>query len=327
MTKPNCLPGSFAVLGFIVLILDGKTALYGMQTGIELCFRTVIPVLFPFILLSILLTTTLSGTSLPFLRPLVAVLGIPKGAESILISGFLGGYPVGAQAVSEAYATGHLTRQDSEHMLSFCSNAGPAFLFGMAGSMFSEPSAAFGLWMIHWGSAMLVALTQPVTPLSTFTPSPAKPLTISDAMFRGMKVMAGICGWVITFRLFLAFLERWFFCFIPDTFQTILTGILELSNGCLELSCIPDPKLRFVICSGMLAWGGLCVVLQTKSVIRDLSILPYLKGKLLQTLLSILISAALVLKIFVPVTGLLLFLLIILRKTQKSSGNPAAAGV
>jgi hypothetical protein len=327
MRRQQRLTALFAAMGMLILILDSKTVLSGMQSGINLCIRTVIPALFPFFLLSILLTSSLSGTNLPLLTPLANLLRIPKGSESILISGFLGGYPVGAQAVSAAYTSGYLSRSAAERMLSFCSNAGPAFLFGMVGHIFSDSTAALWLWIIHIIGAILVALFQPVADNSEKAPIPASPITVTDAMQRSIKVMATVCSWVILFRVLLSFLSRWFLWVLPGTVQVIITGLLELSNGCCELARIATPELRFVICSGMLAWGGLCVTMQTASVLQGLSLLSYLKGKILQALLSLLLSAAFVLKIWVPVIAFLLFLCGILRKIQNSSGNPAAAGV
>ena len=77
----------------LALILDGRTAIDGARQGIELCLRTVIPSLFPFFVLSILLTSSLLGGSLAVLRPLGRLFGMPDGAESLLIPAFLGGYP------------------------------------------------------------------------------------------------------------------------------------------------------------------------------------------------------------------------------------------
>ena len=94
--------GIVAAIGISLLILDSKTALAGAQSGVELCIRTVIPSLFPFFLFSILLTTSLMGRRIRILRPLCRLCRIPEGAESILIAGCLGGYPVGAQCVSQA---------------------------------------------------------------------------------------------------------------------------------------------------------------------------------------------------------------------------------
>ena len=123
--------GIGAASAMAILILDGKTAITGAQDGIALCLQTVIPSLFPFILLSILLTNTLLGHAIPLLRPLGRLFHLPSGSESLLICAFLGGYPVGAQTVSSLFQNGQLPRSTADRMLTFCNNAGPAFLFGM----------------------------------------------------------------------------------------------------------------------------------------------------------------------------------------------------
>ena len=327
MGKKQLLSGSFAALGMLILILDGKTALIGAQNGIDLCLKTVIPALFPFFILSILLTNALSGTSFSMLSPIRKLCGIPLGAESILISGFLGGYPVGAQAIGTAYSAKQLSYIDAARMLSFCSNAGPAFLFGMISGLFQDKSAPFLLWFIHIGSALLIAGLQPKVPHSLSKPEKHNNLSLPQALQKSIVTMATICGWVVLFRIILAFLSRWILWIFPTPVQVILTGFLELTNGCCELSRISNPDLRFVVCSGMLAWGGLCVVMQTQSVICGLPLRHYLQGKVLQCILSLLLSTSVVLDIWFPVSIFLLLLTGIFQKGRKRSGNPAAVGV
>ena len=327
MKNAHRLTGIFAFLGILVLILDGKTALIGAQEGIDLCIRTVVPSLFPFFLLSILLTGTVSHNSLSILRPVIRLFSMPEGTQSIWISGFLGGYPAGAQAIALAYQSGQLKKADADRLLSFCSNAGPAFLFGMVAPMFSNPAAAFLLWGIHIASALFVSALIPASQSGNVSGTSHISISFSAAMHTAVRIMACVCGWIIVFRVFLTFLDRWFLWIVSPAFRCALYGALELSNGCCALSSIANPRLCFILCSGMLAWGGLCVVLQTLSVTEGLSLKAYLKGKLLQTVFSLVLSSAFVLNIWFPVIVLLLILVFLVQKTQNRGGNPAAVGV
>lgn len=327
MKRTHLLTGIFASAAMLILILDGQTALSGAQTGISLCIKTVIPSLFPFFLLSILLTGSLSGNSLLIMRPLERLTGIPNGAGAVLLSGFLGGYPTGAQCIAASNASGNLTKQDAERMLSFCNNAGPAFLFGMVSAMFENKLTPFLLWGIHIFSALLVSFLLPSGASSLSFSSTQKQVTVADAMHSAISAMATVCGWVVLFRVVIAFLDRWFLWMLPVVAQVLITGILELSNGCCELSRITVPEVRFVVCACLLSLGGLCVAMQTRSVTSGLSLKPYLKGKLIQTLFSLLLSISVVLDIWAPVLALLLLLTVILQKAQKRGRNPAAIGV
>lgn len=326
MRRRNLITGIVASAGMVILILDSRTALAGAQTGLELCIRTVIPSLFPFFLLSILLTGALSGTASPLLRPVEQLAGIPAGSGTILITGFLGGYPTGANCISAAYRSGGLSRDDAERMLSFCNNAGPAFLFGMVGPCFSSPATAFRLWMIHIVSAFLTSSFIPGQANSDHVPRYAAHISASGVMRAAISAMAVVCGWVILFRVVLAFLDRWLLWIFPTAVRVLVTGLLELSNGCCILPAIADAGTRFVVCSCLLACGGICVALQTASAAEGLSLKNYFSGKLIQTGFSLIISVSVVLRIWVPVIALLIFVTI-LQKTQKRSSNPTAFGV
>ena len=127
MNNKRTLSVCFAGIGMMALILDASSALYGASEGIDLCVRTVIPSMFPFLVLSIFLTGQMFSLRLRWLRPLGRLLHLPENAEVIFLVGLLGGYPMGAQCIRQAYDTGGLSRPDAQRMLCFCSNAGPAF--------------------------------------------------------------------------------------------------------------------------------------------------------------------------------------------------------
>lgn len=336
MKKSSAIPGVAAAVGMLPLILDSKTALLGAREGIGLCIKTVIPSLFPFIVLSGLVTGSLSGRKTPFLRWLSRLTGIPAGAESILLTGFLGGYPLGAQLIGAAQKSGTLHPRDAWRMLAFCSNAGPAFLFGMAASVFPRLWMGWALWGIHIVSALLVALLLPGKSRNTASPSPGNPPGISDALSYAVRTMGTICGWVVLFRVLIVFLDRWFGWLPGENLRIALTGLLELSNGCCALGSVENLGLRFVLCAAMLAFGGLCVTMQTVTVAQDTDISLYLPGKLLQTLFSVFFALLVQLLfpeesrlngLWITLPALVLVFLPLGIKKRKISSIPAKLGV
>ena len=314
-------------LGMLILILDGKTALSGAREGIDLCLKTVVPSLFPFFLLSSLFTNAFAGRKLSLLRPLGALCGVPEGGESLLITGFLGGYPVGAQSVAGVYRAGQLSKADAERMLAFCNNAGPAFLFGMAAALFPRKSAAFLLWFIHILSAVFAAVLIPRQQSGAVTLSRGNGITLSGAMGTAIQVMASVCGWVVLFRVLIAFLNRWVLWLLPLPVQVGITGLLELTNGCCALASVSDDALRFVMCSGMLAAGGVCVTMQTVSVTDGLNLRFYFLGKLLQVLFSLILAMAWAVNLLLPVLAAMLIFVWILKKSKKSYSIQPVGGV
>lgn len=313
----------FSAAGLLILILDGKTALSGAADGIELCLRTVIPALFPFFVLS---AVFLRG-DVPFFRMekvLCAVFGFPQGAGGLVLPCILGGYPVGAKCVYQAYADGILKKTEAERMLAFCSNAGPAFIFGVLGQMFPRRWMPWALWGIHLAGARIAAYCVPAADVSAIQ---KKPLAKSKSrlMPEAVMTMGTVCGWIILFRVLIAFLDRWLLWLLPQTVRVMLVGLLELSNGCCDLPSISDVSARFILCSGMLAAGGLCVTAQTVSVTPDLSLRYYSFGKLIQILVSVAFSYSLLRQTVLP--AILLLLPVLYQTGKKRSRNQMLSGV
>lgn len=305
-----------------ILILDGKTALFGAKEGISICLQTVIPALFPFFVLSGWLMGMAGGSRL--LRPLGRLCRIPEGAEAVLIPAFLGGYPMGAACVGTACRRGWLDRREGARLLAFCSNAGPAFLFGMLGPMFPRGWMVWSLWGIHVLGAILTAAVLPGGGGRAALPDTPP----SDGIMKGaVSAMASVCGWVIFFRVVLAFLDRWVLWLLPLWAQVLGTGLLELINGCLRLGYLESLSERYVFCSAFLAMGGLCVALQTASVAGGLPMRSYFLGKALQTGFSLLFSTGVVLGFWPVLLAISGLFLLISPGIRKNSGKISEVGV
>lgn len=292
-SKTHIWTGLLGSTGLLVLILDSKTSLSGALDGISLCLNTVIPSLFPFFLFSILLNSTVSSMRFAFMRPIGKRLGIPAGAEPLLLLGLLGGYPIGAQCVSESFKNGHINKPDSHRLLGFCNNAGPAFIFGMGSCLFAQKSVLWVLWGTHIISALIVGFLLPNKSHGVCKLDQAVNVTITQALYHAIQAMISVCGWVVIFRVFIAFLQRWFLWLLGSQEQVFLTGLMELSNGCYCLLEFASQGMRFVMCAAFLGFGGLCVTMQTASVTNELGMGMYFPGKVMQCSISILISGIL----------------------------------
>jgi hypothetical protein len=275
-------------VGMLLLILDSQTACYGASEGITLCIRSLIPSLFPFFVLSILLTGALSGQTIKCLKPIGALCKLPAGSESVFAVCMLGGYPVGAQNISLLLQQGQLSHSAAMRLLGFCNNAGPSFIFGVLGSMFSSKIVPWLLWIVHLLSAFIVGMLLPVAENERTISPQTQQIDFTEALSRAVKLQALVCGWVIFVRVVLAFTEKWIFPYFPLHLQIVFSGLLELSNGCVRLSTLPSEGLRFIIASALLSLGGICVTLQTASAAKGISMRMYFPGKLLQCAISIL---------------------------------------
>ena len=285
--KANKLGCTAAALGMLVLILDSRTAARSAAEGIELCIRAVIPSLFPFFLLSGYLTGNLQGG-----KWIAKLFRCPENCGRILMTGFLGGYPIGARLAAQDYHAKNISKAQGDRLLMFCSQAGPSFLFGITAGQLANGHLAWLLWVVLALSALSVAWLIPGNPEAPPSKNVHKNVTPTEAMGASIRAMASVCAWVIVFSVLMAFLKRWILWLLPETFQVLLGGLLELTNGCLMLEKVHSPLQRFLIASVMLNFGGLCVLMQTASVAKGLSLGRYLLGKLLQTGFAVLYTLA-----------------------------------
>ena len=321
MKRSGTLKGLLAVLGMVLLILDAKTALRGASDGMAACIETVIPSLFPFILLSCWLNDTVANGDYLIPEWVTRAAGLPKRAGAILISSVLGGYPAGAQAVYQAYIAGALEKKDAERILAYTNNAGPAFIFGMVGHLFSPRAAPWLLWGIHILSAFIVRLLLGAAESrDVFYIHRSKQK--NEVILKSSKVICTICAWVITFRIIITYMANWLESGISPALRTVIFGCLELVNGCCSLSEVTEPGMRFIICSGMLAFGGLCVMMQTVSVVHDINIGYFFLGKLAQTVLSLILSTALVYRKWYLLALILVPVFVFILRNKNKCGNP-----
>lgn len=288
----------FIAFCMAVLILNTSTALEGAKEGIDLCLNSVIPTLFPMFVLTTLLNNNISGSTHRICRNICKLCKMPVGTEPLFILGLLSGYPIGAQCVTDAYRDKKISASTAHRLLGFCSNAGPAFIFGMVSTLFPSIHVTFLLWFIHILAAYIVGMLLPETdPVGCSLKAPP-PISLSGAVEKSLKSLASVCGWIILFRIIIVFIEKYLVKSTESLASVILSGILELTNGVHQLTDIPNLGLRFILSSTFLGLGGVCILLQTSSVTEELGMGYYFPGKVLHASISYILSSIVQLFIF-----------------------------
>ena len=87
-------------------------------------------------------------------------------------------------------------------------------------------------------------------------------------------------------------ISKGFIQLIPQTNQvlnTIILGIIEITNGIKLASILPNKFLGVVLSTGFLSFGGLCVFLQTSAFWKKskLKVVPFLIKKATQGVASV----------------------------------------
>lgn len=143
---------SAALLFLLCLLLTAPTRYAeACMQGIALWAKAVLPVLFPFLVLTGLLTKLGAAQKLADrLSPLTKKIGLPGCAAYCLLVSLLSGYPVGSRTVADLYRGGAVTREEARRMSVLCSTSGPMFLVGsVGGAMFRSAAAGAVLLAAH----------------------------------------------------------------------------------------------------------------------------------------------------------------------------------
>ena len=149
--RRNILPIVFVIIA-ICLVIFSKSNLTATKNGLTLWATCVVPSLFPFFVITNLLSHTkivsFTGKLLDrFMRPIFNVPGIGAFA---FVMGLISGYPIGAKIVADFREKGLITKDEGERMIAFTNNSGPLFIISSVGiSLFGDTATGLLLLVTH----------------------------------------------------------------------------------------------------------------------------------------------------------------------------------
>lgn len=309
-TVGSWLFGGALLAAGLGLLLWPKEVVDAGREGLALCGSSIIPSLFPFFVLSTLIVQ-LGVADAPgrlLQKVMWALFRVSGNGASALLLGLIGGYPVGGRTVAELYRQGSLSYSETQRLLAFCNNSGPAFLLGVVGvGVFGSPRIGALLCAIHILSALLVGV------LFRFRGRPSAPAPVSirpsetrcsglDLFLQAVQSSAGtllnVCAFVMLFSVIirllmcsglLRFCSGGLAVLGVDRFwaERLLCGVIELSNG---VAALPGTDLAnsLPLAAFFLGWGGISVHCQTISILHanGLGYRTYLLGKGVHGLIS-----------------------------------------
>lgn len=312
------------LLFIICLVIFSNNNIIAAKSGLSLWANSVIPSLFPFFVATELLSYTnfthiLGKLFNKIMKPIFNVRG--EGSFA-LIMGIISGYPVGAKIATRLREDGICSKEECERLLSFTNNSGPLFIIGTVGiSMFGNSSIGFLLlithilaclttgflfrfWKCHSNNIKISSLSVKSSSNMYVNFSNLGKI-IGDSINHSISTIMMIGGFVVLFSviisilkasnllsIFVMLLEPIFNnTIIPTSFVApFITGLLEITNGINTIASISmkNISLNIICVAFLLGFGGISIFLQVFSITSksDLSIKPYIFGKILHGLLA-----------------------------------------
>lgn len=307
------------------LLLFSSSNLPAIKKGLSLWANSVVPSLFPFFVATELLMNTnfvniLGGFLNKIMKPLFNISG--EGSFGFIM-GLISGYPVGAKIACDFRENNICSKEECERLLSFTNNSGPLFIVGTVGiSMFGNSTIGLLLLITHILACITVGIIFRFWKFNSSSPNyvgtktsnykKCKNITFSNlgeilgkSITNSISTILMIGGFVVIFSSIISILKAsgilqslvlmltpiFDFLHIDSSFISgILTGLLEITNGISSISSINIKAIsvNIIITAFLLGFGGLSVLLQVLSITSktDLSIKPYVYGKLLHGILA-----------------------------------------
>lgn len=286
----------FLVLILICMLFHVPIVITGAHTGLELWYESVLPSILPFMIITSLLLQKVRGKGICYL-------------------GLFCGLPVGANLVNQQYVSGQLNTNTANALLCICNITSPMFISGYILNQTLQqqvsairffliiylPLIFYGLWCLlksnrnlfqhkpgHFRDFKPLSATQSVTELNE---SSHITMSFEDIIKHSLQVILMVGIYIMLFCILIQFLLS----ILPSdsVLPKLLTASFEITNGIHLLMKLPiDIHQKTALIAGLTSFGGICSVLQTKSVLTDkgLSIFHYVIVKLGMGVISYLLA-------------------------------------
>lgn len=286
----------------VMLFIEPQTTGALAREGLLNWFNNMIPSLFPFMILQSFFIglgydTYVNKLLHPFFKKLFHL--NPSG-YSVLLIGFLCGFPMGAITVRELYQSKRIRKRDAELLLAFCNNLGPIYCISHILPLL-EPVYKIIFLVLTYGVPLLYgSFITRLSPVSETGPPPKAAFkTLSEifpsALQNAINSIVSLGGCMIFFnviRIVPALLP-----FHSGYYNCITSGLLEIGSfiTCLKENSIFFSQFERLCLLSIIHPGGLSCLIQTMCVLQetDLSFRKYVFHKLLQLIIWLLICTIL----------------------------------
>ena len=285
-----------AVLNAVILACITVSIIYAeniaesVRVGMALCAASIIPAVFPFMILSDAIAAYMSFEKSGFLKRLFEKLFKVNGAGlTALICGTLCGFPLGVKTATDLYKRGSISKDEAERLIGFANNTGPAFLIaGVGASMRGSVCDGVFLYLSTVISAVLVGVIfgankqksefQRVNTKQNFDIVSSIKSSAINSLY--------VCAFIIFFSVVVGLIK---IAISDEQILAVVLPFIEIGNAASHLSKSPlTENLSLSLTGFSVAFSGISVHLQSFIFIKetDISVRLYVQMKLLQGLFS-----------------------------------------
>ena len=320
--RRRVIPSVLAVASFLLVLCSTDAAIEYMKKGLSLCASSVIPSLFPFMVISEIIVSSGVGVRISrlFAKPMRYLFGVSEAGAAAYILGAVCGFPIGAKTAVSMYDKGIMTKPEVERLMTFCNNPGSAFVISAIGiSLLGNKKIGILLYMCVILSSVIVGMLGKYfwrdrkksflqTPM--LIPCQFNVKTLTSAVSSSALSMLTVCAYVTFFSALVGCLGSLLLRFsLPDEVLACIFGFFELSSGVGTAAELGNPLRATLLCALFSGWSGLSVHFQIMTVCssHNISCKPYIIAKAAQSVIcAALMMLLMKTKIFNPNTDITL---------------------
>lgn len=262
--------------------------------GITIWAYNVLPAIFPFTVITAIMLQ-LQGKRKRSLTKLLYNID----CDDALLTSVLCGYPIGAKAISDSNADA----ETATKMCAFCSSAGPIFMLATVGAkLLQNITATLIVITVNICSAIINGFIyrESKSKVANIESNTIRQSNFGEIITNSALSVISVGGLIALFYMFTDMIKT----LLPGTLANNLAvgfviGLLEMTNGIFNVCRIANTATATVLCSALLAFGGVCVILQCYAFVSGKGVKPIsiIKMKLTQASIATILSYILV-KIF-----------------------------
>jgi len=263
--------------------------------GVNLWFACVMPTLFPYMIITALLSSlSITGKIFSLFSPITTRLFRVNGSVSYaFFTSVISGYPVGASAVADLKSRGLLSDTEAVRACALCSTSSPVFtIASVGGIMFKNHLFGLFLFLSHITAVIFTGI------IFSFYKRKEKP-TVTPFLSQGKKVdnllyesvfssvlsLLTVCGLITIFYLLTEILFS-LGILKPFTYlfgESLTLGAFECTKGLKALAKKGVNFFSLPIATAICSFGGLSVIMQSLAFIKKAKIktAPFIISKII----------------------------------------------
>lgn len=286
------------LFSLIFMIFHADLVTKGAAAGLLLWYSAVVPALFPFMVLSSVLSA--SGGISWLMRPFTVVfrfLGLSADGWYVLLTGLLCGCPMGAKTCADFLAEGRISAGEAKFLFALCNHPSPMFLAGFVYPMFAAQIPLSYFVLAIYAPLLILAVpahviyrapfgSKPMQEISsTFQQHPAlnsasvsssEPalsdrssgfaLSLDTAILNSAEILVKIGGYLIFYSILILVIRNT--PEIPSPVRLFFSGSLEITTGIRAVSDSLTYPYSAIAAAAIFSFGGFSAMSQTDAVIR-----------------------------------------------------------